>query len=315
MQWGILGWGKIAREALVPAMEQVGHTLVAVGSRAPAANHLPERAGVTWCDYEALIHHPEVEAVYIALPNHLHVPWMLKALAAGKHVLCEKPIAFSAAEVDHVAQAAQGAKRLVREAFMVRHHPQWARLRALPLGELRWVQVSFAFDNRDPSNIRNQATLGGGAMWDIGCYAVFAGQWLFGGEPEHCQLWSQRHPDWGVDIHSHGIARWPAALGGGVLQFSVSTQSARNQTVRVVGERGWAELAVPFNTPLETALIHCVDGGGTVQAAVTEHLGPVNQYAEMVRQFGAEVADGVPTDLSESRAITRTLERLIASAA
>lgn len=308
MRFGILGWGKIARTALAPAMAESGHELVAVGSRTPQATHLPEQAAVRWLDYEALVNDPAVEAVYIALPNHLHVPWTLRALAAGKHVLCEKPMALQPADIEHVQQAARDARRLVQEAFMVRHHPQWQRLRELELGPVRQIQVSFAYDNRDAANIRNRADWGGGALWDIGCYAVLAGHWLLSGEPVVCQLNQRRHPEWGTDIDSHGQLVW---ADGAVLQFSVSTQAMRQQTLRVVGERGWARLDVPFNPPPTTTITRQLAGE---EAPVVEALPPVNQYAHMVDQFARAASTGAATQLQDSLQIARTLERLWAAA-
>ncbi|WP_372660677.1 Gfo/Idh/MocA family protein [Hydrogenophaga sp.] len=311
MRFGILGWGKIARTQLAPAIAEAGHTISAVGSRVPAARELPDLPGAAWCSYEAVLADPAVDAVYIALPNHLHVPWTLRALQAGKHVLCEKPMALSVAEVDAVQSAAHAAGRHMQEAYMVRHHPQWQMLRELPLGALRSVQVGFAYDNRDADNIRNRVDWGGGALWDIGCYAVFAGLWLFGSEPKSCRLQSVLHPQWGIDIHSHGELIW---ADGAVLQFEVSTQSAAHQGVRVVGERGWAELAVPFNAPSQALVRQALDGGGTAQAATELRLAPVNQYAAMVTRFAAAALAGEPTDLHESRAIADVLARLRQSA-
>lgn len=193
---------------------------------------------------------------------------------------------------------------------MVRHHPQWHMLRDLPLGALRSVQIGFSYDNRDPANIRNRADLGGGALWDIGCYAVFAGIWLFGREPEHVRLRATNHPQWGTDVHAHGELGWG---GDACLQFYVSTQSAAHQGVRVVGERGWAELAVPFNAPARVSVRQCMDGGTSDKATVHE-LAPVNQYVQMVRAFASTAQEGTVTDLSESRAVAQTLVRLRHSA-
>jgi predicted dehydrogenase len=310
MKFGILGWGKIARTQLAPAIVEAGHEIVVVGSRKPGADQMTDLPGVRWRSYEAVLDDPEVDAVYIALPNHLHVPWTLRALEAGKHVLCEKPMALTIAELDAVQTTAEQSQRHMQEAFMVRHHPQWQMLRELPLGALRSVQVGFAYDNRDPANIRNRADLGGGALWDIGCYAVFAGIWLFGREPDHVHLRATNHAQWGTDIHAHGELGWG---DDACLQFFVSTQAAPHQGVRVVGERGWAELVVPFNAPLRVAVRHSPEGGIS-DKATTHELAPVNQYAEMVRRFAAACAAEESTDLSESRMIADVLVRLRASA-
>ena len=153
MRFGILGWGKIARTQLAPAIAQAGHEVVAIGSRSPTAATLAwseAHAPVRWTGYEAVLNDPRVEAVYIALPNDAHVPWSLKALAAGHHVLCEKPMALSLADVDRLSQAAHTAQRHLHEAYMVLHHPQWAALKALDVGAWRHIQATFSYDNRDP---------------------------------------------------------------------------------------------------------------------------------------------------------------------
>ena len=310
MKFGILGWGKIARTQLAPAILEAGHEITLVGSREPGAARLPELPSVHWATYEAVLAEPEVEAVYIALPNHLHVPWTLRALEAGKHVLCEKPMALTVAEVDAVQVVAVASQRHMQEAFMVRHHPQWQLLRELPLGALRSVQVGFAYDNRDPANIRNRAEWGGGALWDIGCYAVFAGIWLFGREPDRVQLRVTAHPEWGTDIHAHGALGWG---DDACLQFYVSTQAARHQSLRAAGANGWAELLVPFNAPVQVSVRHCLQGGIS-DDAITETLAPENQYVEMVRAFATAAHQGVVTDLRESRAVAQTLVRLRHSA-
>jgi predicted dehydrogenase len=245
-----------------------------------------------------------VEAVYIALPNDAHVPWSLKALAAGHHVLCEKPMALSLADVDRLSQAAHTAQRHLHEAYMVLHHPQWAALKALDVGAWRHLQVAFSYDNRDPANIRNQAALGGGALWDIGCYAVLLGHWLMDRAPDAVRGQSTRHPDWGTDIHTQGELRWGDAS---VLQFSVSTQSARHQSAVLVGERGWVALDAPFNPPTQ-APWRASDG------LTLPSLPEVNQYTAMVHDFVAKAEAGLPTDLRLSRDVTETLLRLHAAA-
>jgi predicted dehydrogenase len=307
MRFGILGWGKIARTQLAPAIAQAGHEVVAIGSRSPLADTLTwtqDQPPARWTTYDGVLQDPRVEAVYIALPNDAHVPWSLKALAAGHHVLCEKPMALSLADVDRLSQAAHTAQRHLHEAYMVLHHPQWAALKALDVGAWRHLQVAFSYDNRDPANIRNQAALGGGALWDIGCYAVLLGHWLMDRAPDAVRGQSTRHPDWGTDIHTQGELRWGDAS---VLQFSVSTQSARHQSAVLVGERGWVALDAPFNPPTQ-APWRASDG------LTLPSLPEVNQYTAMVHDFVAKAEAGLPTDLRLSRDVTETLLRLHAAA-
>jgi predicted dehydrogenase len=259
---------------------------------------------VRWTGYEGVLNDPRVDAVYIALPNDAHVPWSLKALAAGHHVLCEKPMALSLADVDRLSQAAHHAQRHLHEAYMVLHHPQWAALKTLDVGAWRHLQVAFSYDNRDPANIRNQAALGGGALWDIGCYAVLLGHWLMDRAPDAVRCQQTLHPDWGTDIHTQGELRWGDAS---VLQFCVSTQAARHQSALAVGERGWVALDAPFNPPPQAPWR--ASEGLSLPSMPT-----LNQYAAMVHDFVARAEAGVPTDLSLSRDITETVLRLQAAA-
>lgn len=307
MRFGILGWGKIARTQLAPAIIQAGHEVVAIGSRSPEAATLAwseAHAPVRWTGYEGVLNDPRVEAVYIALPNDAHVPWALKALAAGHHVLCEKPMALSLADVDRLSHAAHTAQRHLHEAYMVLHHPQWAALKTLDVGAWRHIQAAFSYDNRDPANIRNQAALGGGALWDIGCYAVLLGHWLMDRAPDRVRCHQRRHPDWGTDTHTQGELRWGDAT---VLQFSVSTQVARHQSALAVGETGWVALDAPFNPPPQAPW-------RASEGLSLPHLPTLNQYAAMVHDFVARAEAGIPTDLRLSRGVTDTLLRLHAAA-
>lgn len=307
MRFGILGWGKIARTQLAPAIIQAGHEVVAIGSRSPEAATLAwseAHAPVRWTGYEGVLNDPRVEAVYIALPNDAHVPWALKALAAGHHVLCEKPMALSLADVDRLSHAAHTAQRHLHEAYMVLHHPQWAALKTLDVGAWRHIQAAFSYDNRDPANIRNQAALGGGALWDIGCYAVLLGHWLMDRAPDRVRCHQRRHPDWGTDTHTQGELRWGDAT---VLQFSVSTQAARHQSALAVGETGWVALDAPFNPPPQAPW-------RASEGLSLPHLPTLNQYAAMVHDFVARAEAGIPTDLRLTRGVTDTLLRLHAAA-
>lgn len=307
MRFGILGWGKIARTQLAPAIIQAGHEVVAIGSRSPEAATLAwseAHAPVRWTGYEGVLNDPRVEAVYIALPNDAHVPWALKALAAGHHVLCEKPMALSLADVDRLSHAAHTAQRHLHEAYMVLHHPQWAALKTLDVGAWRYIQAAFSYDNRDPANIRNQAALGGGALWDIGCYAVLLGHWLMDRAPDRVRCHQRRHPDWGTDTHTQGELRWGDAT---VLQFSVSTQAARHQSALAVGETGWVALDAPFNPPPQAPW-------RASEGLSLPHLPTLNQYAAMVHDFVARAEAGIPTDLRLTRGVTDTLLRLHAAA-
>ncbi len=315
-RWGVLGWGKIARTQLWPAMQAAGHQVVAVGSRTPGGA-IAELPGITATTYKDVLANPAIDGIYIATPNHLHVPLTVAALQAGKPVLCEKPMALSLDEMEQVQAAADASGCYVQEAFMVAHHPQWQALRtsvAAELGLLRLMQVAFSYDNRDPANIRNAFAQGGGGLWDIGCYAVWVGQWCMGREPDTVRASATVHADWGTDIHCQGELLWHGVDAPTVLQFSVSTQRARHQSVTLVGDSAWAEVVVPFN-PLPETVVRLRNPGAIADDAVqTLRFGPVNQYSEMVKTFAQAVREGRAADLSQSRAITRTLVRLRESA-
>src|SRR3954462_10282243 len=192
VRWGVLGAANIAVKKVIPAMQQGRWSEVtAIASRdLEKARRAAEQLGVpvVYGSYEELLADPAVEAVYNPLPNHLHVPWSIRAMEAGKHVLCEKPVGLDAEDARKLADAAARTGRLVAEAFMVRHHPQWRRAREIVasgrIGEARAVQTLFAYYLTDPGNIRNRADIGGGGLYDVGCYAVSTARYIFGGEPE-----------------------------------------------------------------------------------------------------------------------------------
>ncbi|MCB1376343.1 MAG: Gfo/Idh/MocA family oxidoreductase, partial [Rhodobacteraceae bacterium] len=206
MRWGILGAAKIAREHLAPAIQQAaGHEFAALatGSDDKAAPFRALRGDIrVHATYEALLADPDIDAVYIPLPNHLHVAWSLKALAAGKHVLCEKPLALRAEEIDALIAARDASGRLCAEGFMVCHHPQWLHVRQMlrdgAIGSLRHVDAAFAFNNPDPGNIRNRPETGGGAIYDIGVYPCITTRFATGAEPLRLEAELEREN--GVDV-------------------------------------------------------------------------------------------------------------------
>lgn len=318
LRWALLGWGKIARTQLYPALLAAGHRVTVVGSRAPGGLHLAEAGGARWLDYQAAIEDHEVDAVCIALPNHAHVPWSLRALQAGKPVLCEKPMALSLRDAREVFALARERGLHMQEGFMVRHHPQWQAMRervARDLGPVHAIYGTFTYRNLDPANIRNQRDLGGGGLWDIGVYPILAGIWLMGREPDQCRLRVVRHPEWDTDMHSHGELLWGE---GTVLQFHVSTVTVRQQMLRVVGERGVLQPETPFNPEPVTALRWQASEQGVAGTVQAERFGPVNQYANMFRDFALAVRGEhaqAHTWAEQSLAVSSTLERLWHSAA
>ncbi|MFP8968535.1 Gfo/Idh/MocA family protein [Pokkaliibacter sp. CJK22405] len=317
MRFGVLGNAKIAREKVAPAMIKAGHTITAVASRSQeSARTFADAFDVThtFADYDELLACDEVDAVYIPLPNHLHVPYALKALEAGKHVLCEKPIARDAEELEPLYAAAMKHDKVVMEAFMVCQHQQWQAIHEtiLPaIGPVRAIQGAFSYYNRSPDNVRNVAEWGGGGLLDIGCYTVLAGIWTFGIAPLNVQSMVDIDPDFDTD-------RLAAALldfgEGRVLSMTVSTQLADYQRLTLLGERGWAELDIPFNPDPAGAVITLAEAGGRGRGEPFT-LAPQDQYVAMIDFFASKVASEERWhNLDTSRMVIETLDRIRRSA-
>ncbi|MBE3640590.1 Gfo/Idh/MocA family protein [Mangrovicoccus algicola] len=248
-RWGILGASKFAREHMGPAIALAAGGQLAALATSDGGKAAPFRAfapGLRVHDsYDALLADPGIDAVYVPLPNSLHVEWSLKAMAAGKHVLCEKPMTLRAEEFDRLIAARDSAGVLAAEAFMIVHHPQWQRVRALiadgALGELWRIDGAFSFDNPDLANIRNQAATGGGGLRDIGVYVLGAARFATGCEPEEIEArlrWEN-----GVDTY----ARINARLGGADYSVFTSIRLSPRQEMTFHGTKGVLRVTVPFN--------------------------------------------------------------------
>ena len=272
IRWGILGTAKIAETALAPAIHAAeGAQLVALATNTPAraAPFTARYPGLRIVQgYDALLADPDIDAVYIPLPNHLHVEWTEKALRAGKHVLCDQAV----------------------EGFMVVHHPQWHRAKELvaagAIGTLVQVDGAFSFFNDDPANIRNRPETGGGGLYDIGVYPSVTTRFVTGQEPRRVQSWLRREND--VDT----FAEVRAEFADFNLSFYVSTRLAPRQEMVFHGTEGWLRLAAPFNTRLygDTRLdLRRADGTVT-----SERFNAVDQYQVMVEAFCRSVRTGAP---------------------
>jgi len=294
IRWGVLSTALIGTEKVIPGIQRSKRGKVeAIASRDEArAGRVAADLGIAkaYGSYEALLADPDIDAIYNPLPNHLHVPWTVAAAEAGKHVLCEKPIAMNAEEAARLRAVAGG--RHIMEAFMVRFHPQWLRARELirsgAIGELRAVQVFFAFDNRDPDNIRNKPETGGGALMDIGCYGIVSGRFCFEAEPVRVVSLIDRDPAFATDRLTSVIADFGRSRQ---LSFVVSTQLADHQHVTIAGTRGRIEIVIPFNAPQMEATKIRIDDGSKLGGASTveEILPPVDQYAEEADAFARAV--------------------------
>ena len=285
VSWGVLSTARIGTEKVIPAMQHGEIARIdAVASRDIGRGRtVAARLGIptVYGSYEELLADPTIEAIYNPLPNHLHVPWTIKAMDAGKHVLCEKPIALSAAEARQLMEARDRTGRQVAEAFMVRHHPQWQRAREIArsgrIGDLRAIQTFFSYYLTDPTNIRNQADIGGGGLYDIGCYAVLTARYIFGAEPTQVIGLIDRDPAMATDRLTSALVAFP---GGRQLTFTCSTQLVPYQRVQIAGTTGRVEVQIPFNAPPgQTTRILVDDGSDLSGSGITvEELAPCDQY-------------------------------------
>jgi len=318
--WGILSTAKIGRVKVIPAMQKSPWIDVrAIASRSEAvARKTARELGIprAYGSYEELLADPEIEAVYNPLPNHLHVPLTLKAAAAGKHVLCEKPIALTVAEARVLHSAARQVH--IMEAFMVRFHPQWQRARELvragKIGELRAVQVFFSYYNNDATNIRNQVDIGGGALYDIGCYGIVTGRFMFEAEPLRAVALVDRDPTLRIDRTASVLVDFGQ---GRQLSFTVSTQCVPYQRMQVCGTRGRIELPIPFNAPQGEAVRIFIDDGSTLdgKSVATEVLPPCDQYTLETEAFSRAVRGELPLPygLEDALVNVRTIDAIFRS--
>lgn len=321
LRWGILGLGRVARNRMIPALGTAERCrLVAVASRDPeAARAVADAHGVPRAhgSYEALLADPEVDAVYVALPNSLHLPWTSAALSAGKHVLCEKPLGLTAAEVERMAERADAAGRRLQEGFMIFAHPQWRAVRTIldagRLGRLRAIHGHFGFDNPDPANIRNRADLGGGALLDVGCYPVTTALWLLDRTPKRVTALIDRDPVLGIDRSVTG------ALDSGDVQvsFFCSIRAVYRQTFELIGDAGRLVVELPFGPPPDRPCRLLLHDGRDVGLGVAETLivPPCNQFAATASAFAASVLDGTPPPLplAHSLRVARAIDALFAA--
>ena len=319
LRWGVLGAAKIAREKVVPAMQQAPNCdVIAIASRSlDTARSAADSLGLrrAYGSYEELLDDAEIDAVYIPLPNHLHVPWSIRALEAGKHVLCEKPIGLDAAEARQLADAASRYPRLkIMEAFMYRHHPQWRKAKELVdsgrIGELRAIHSTFAYYNDDPANVRNQADIGGGALMDIGCYCISLARFLFDREPERAAGTMKLHPTFGTDVLTSGVLDFGDA---GASTLVCATRLAPHQHVDVFGTTGKIAIDIPFNAPPDRpTTIHHTERNETR----TITLDVADQYTIQGELFARAVVEDapVPTPLGDAVANMDVIDALRRSA-
>ena len=313
IRWGVLGAARIATTKVIPAMQQcqLGE-IAAIASRdrvkaETAARDLaiPRAYG----SYEELLADPAIDAIYNPLPNHLHVPWSIRAAEAGKHVLCEKPIGLNAAEARELIAARDRTGVVMGEAFMIQTHPQWVRMRELVhggrIGPLRGAVGTFGYFKRDAENVRNVREWGGGGLLDIGCYPIKAARMAFAEEPTRVAGTLVRDPDFHTDILTSAVLEFPS----GHCVFTCGTQIVPCQSMQFLGTTGRIEMEIPFNPlPGKPSRIRIDDGSDiTGVNVVVEEFAPCDQYTLQGDAFARAILEGAPVPVPLEDALANML--------
>ncbi len=322
LRWGVLGAAKIATVKVIPAMQAGQLTeITAIASRDRSkADAAAQELGIpkAYGSYEELLADPEIDAIYNPLPNHLHVPWSIRAAEAGKHVLCEKPIAMSVQETRELIAARDRTGVTIGEAFMVQVHPQWERaislVRGGRIGTLRAMTGNFGYFNPNPENIRNIPAYGGGGLMDIGCYPIKTSRMIFGEEPKRAAGVIFRDPVLGTDTLTSAVLEYPS----GQCVFTCSTQMVPSQSVQIFGTTGRIDFEIPFNAvPGRVSRIRIDDGSDITGAHIKiEEFAPCDQYTLQGDRFSRAVLDGTPppVPLEDSIANMAVIEAIVRSA-
>lgn len=322
IRWGVLSTAKIGRLQVIPGINrgQFG-TVTAIASRdlsrakKAAAELGMERA---YGSYQELLADKNVDAIYNPLPNHLHVPWSIRALKAGKHVLCEKPIGLSVAEAEQLAGVAAAHPKLkIMEAFMVRLHPQWLAARQFVregrIGKLRTIHTDFSYFDDAPDSICNQRDIGGGALMDIGCYPITLSRFIFDDEPKRVLGHVERDPKFGIDRLTSAVLEFFQ----GTATFTVSTQLAPYQRTNIFGTVGRIEIEIPFNAPNDCPTRIWVQTGTPLAVQIEEiTFDTCDTYTVQADAFARAILDDtpVPTPIADAVANMRIIERVRTSA-
>jgi predicted dehydrogenase len=322
LRWGVFSTANIGIKKVIPAMQLGRRTSVeAIASRdLSRARAAADALGIAkaYGSYEELLADPEIDAIYNPLPNQMHIPWTIKAAEAGKHVLCEKPLAMTAAEAKSLLAVRDRTGVKIGEAFMIRSYPQWLRLRELlnekRIGELRSVAGFFSYFNSDPSNIRNQVECGGGALMDIGCYLIHASRFAFGQQPTRAVGLIDRDPQMHTDRLASAILDFP----GGQSIFTCGTQLIPYQRIHFFGTRGRIEIEIPFNAPPDRPTRIFIDSTGELfgSGIATETFPTCDQYTLQGDAFSKAVLDGgkVPVPLEDAIGNMTVIDAIFQSA-
>lgn len=277
--------------------------IIAISSREESqAKKWAEKLNIpkAYGSYEQLIEDPEIEIIYNPLPNHLHVEWTAKAIKAGKHVLCEKPLFLNPEDADQLIRLRDKHQVKVGEAFMVKSHPQWHKAKEIiqsgKLGDVLSYHATFSYCNTDPNNIRNIPEYGGGALWDIGCYPVMTSSYLFDESPNQVMCSITKDPNFNTDVFSNAIINFPS---GKRANFTVSTQLAPFQRVQVLGSEAVMEILIPFNAPSDRPLIIKINQADILQEQIEKIEIPIcDQYQLQAEDFNRSVIENTPVKIS-----------------
>jgi len=309
VRWGILSTAAIGLNKVIPAMQRGDWSEVtAIASRdLNTAKQAAKRLGIAkaYGSYEELLADGAVEAIYNPLPNHLHVPWTIKAAEAGKHVLCEKPIGLNREEARQLLAVRDRTGAKIQEAFMVRTHPQWIGtlelIKSRRIGDLRAIIGCFSYFNRDPENIRNKPEIGGGALMDIGCYPITISRFIFEAEPRRVLAAIERDPDLGTDRLTSALLDFPS----GHASFTCSTQMVPYQRMQICGTRGRIEVEIPFNAPNDRPCRVSIDDGQDVfgSGVSTETVPTCDQYMLQGDLFSKAIREGGEVSVSVEDAV------------
>lgn len=322
VRWGILGGAKIAVKDVIPAMQSSENCEIhAIASRnLEKARKLADNLNIPkfYGSYEELLADSEIEAIYIPLPNHLHFEWTVKSAIAGKHVLCEKPLALNTAEVRKLIEVRDRTGVNIQEAFMVRTHPKWLAVRELMksgrIGDLQMITGFFSYFNNDKSNIRNKIEMGGGALLDIGCYCINISRFALADEPIRVSGLIERDAETDIDKMTSAMLRFP----NGQAAFTCSTQLVPYQRMQFFGTKGRIEVQIPFNIPPDSPTRIFIDDGSDLYAENLETIefDSANQYRIQGDLFSQAIRENIEQfiSLEDSFANMSAIEAVFRSA-
>lgn len=322
IRWGVLGAANIAVKKVIPAMQNGEFCEIAAiasrdsekAKRAASDLNIPK----FYASYEELLSDAEIDAIYNPLPNHLHLEWTTKAAEAGKHVLCEKPLGLNAPEIKKLIETRDRTGVKIQEAFMVRTHPKWRRVRELirekRIGDLRAVTGFFSYFNDDKSNIRNKPEMGGGALMDIGCYCINISRFIFENEPRRVSSLIERDAETGIDKMTSAMMDFP----NGQATFTCSTQLVPSQKMQFFGTKGRIEVPIPFNIPTDSPTYIFIDDGSDLLGGDIEKIEfpTTNQYTIQGDLFSKAVLENAEqaVSLEDSFANMATIDAVFRSA-